>query len=728
MSKVIKRALASVGSTDAHFTIGDLLGGLAATAVALPQAMGLGVALFLAMGFDASAGALAGLIGTASLSMASGLSGATLGMISAPNGPVTMFLSACMVSVAAQGVQSEGILLALVVILVLTGLFQFLLGATGGGQLVKFIPYPVVAGLVSGIGVLMVLSQIQALTGKDAQVLGAGWMVVPVMAAMVTFGTSKLLPRVAPGIPAILAGLVAGIVTFHLFMLAVPGPIPDSWLVGTIPGIGNIQTHIDTTLLAGLPWKYVVISALTLTVLASIDCLLTAVVADEQTGERHAANRELAAQGIGQIVAGLLGGVGGGGTKGSTLVAIKSGGRRWVAVITSLTFILLILYLGPLGEVLPISALAGVIIYVGIGLLEWNILHWLRRYETRIDGVVALSVFATTLAFDLMAGVGAGMAGAVLLFVRQQATGRVIHEFSTGKEHHSLMYRTEEERNLLNEYGDRIVYIELRGNLFFGTVDRLFTELLPALNRPVLIILNMRRVQSMDMSGLNLIRQMIKRLDAHGGRMLFSNVRKSGVRGRKMHKLLQWLEPEAELPKVKTFKSTDAALEYAEDELLKSLGYVPAGTQKYADPGQIEIFKHLDAETREILLAVMQPLSIKRKKMVYAHGESGDTLYIILQGQIEIRLPTKIYHYKRLAKLGPGSFFGEVAFLDPGPRGAAAVVIQDAELLTLNRKSFDSLKEDRHKEAAWAVLREVAESTSRQLRWSQAELRRLERW
>ena len=179
---------------------------------------------------------------------------------------------------------------------------------------------------------------------------------------------------------------------------------------------------------------------------------------------------------------------------------------------------------------------------------------------------------------------------------------------------------------------------------------------------------------------------------------------------------------------MKTFKSTDAALEYAEDELLKSLGCLPAGMQQYVDPGQIEIFKQLDSETLETLLVVMQPLSIKRKQMVYAHEESGDTLYFILQGQVEIRLPTRIYHYKRLAKLGPGSFFGEVEFLDPGPRTATALVTRNADLLALNRESFDSLKEGRHKQAAWAVLSEVAQSTSRQLRWSQSELRRLERW
>jgi len=727
MTSTTARAVTAVGLTGGCLTIGDILGGLAAAAVALPQAMGLGVALFLAMGFDASTGAFAGLVGAASLSLISGLGGATTGMISAPNGPVAIFLSACMASAAALGVQGDGLLLTLVIVIGLTGLFQFLLGVIRGGQLVKFIPYPVVAGIVSGVGVLMVLSQLKPLSGEEINALGSRWMVLPAITALITYSTSVFVSRALLKFPAVLTGLVVGVVMFHLLMLAAPGPTPESWVVGTIPGFDFIRINADVSSLTGLPWKFIVISALTLTVVASIDCLLTAVVADEQTGERHDANRELAAQGIGQIVAGLLGGIGGGGTKGATLVAIRTGGRRWTAVITSLTFIMLILFLRPVGEILPVSALAGVIIFVGTGLLEWNIYHWLRRKETRVDGVVALLVFTAILVFDLMTGVGVGVLGAVLLFMRRLVTSRVVHEYSTGKEHHSLLYRTEEERGLLDKFGDRVVYIELRGNLFFGTVDRLFNELLPDLNRPVWMILNMRRVQSMDISGLNLFRQMIKRLDAHGGRMIFSNVRKSVAQGRKMRKLMRWLGPADELPKVKTFKSTDAALEFAENELLKSLGCKPASTKHHVELGQTELFKNLSPETYEALMAVMQPRTLKRKEVVYAYGEFGDTLCFIVRGQVEIRLPTRVYHYKRLAKLGPGSFFGEVAFLDPAPRTATAVATRNTNLLMLSRKSFESLKEERQKEAGWAVLCKVARSMSQQLRWAQSEMKRLER-
>jgi CRP-like cAMP-binding protein len=125
--------------------------------------------------------------------------------------------------------------------------------------------------------------------------------------------------------------------------------------------------------------------------------------------------------------------------------------------------------------------------------------------------------------------------------------------------------------------------------------------------------------------------------------------------------------------------------------------------------------------------AVALPQAIKRKEVVYAYGDPGDSLYFIERGQVEIRLPTRIYHYKRLAKLGPGSFFGEVAFLDPAPRTATAIATRNTNLLVLSRQSFESLKEEGQKEAGWAVLCKVARSMSHQLRWAQSEMKRLER-
>lgn len=361
----LEKPSATHGTASIRSTTTNLLGGLAGTGVALPQSMALGVVLFTGMGFDASTGALAGLLGAALLSLVSGIGGATIGMISAPNGPVTMLLTSSLATIAATGVTGEGLLVALVATLVLMGLFQFLLGVSGGGQLIKFIPYPAVAGIVTGIGLLMILSQIKLLFGISAASLEPAWFAFPGLVALVTFTGIKLGSRVLPAVPGIISGLLVGTGLYHLALLLMsPTTVPESWVVGEIPSLQYIGLHLEMSSLADLPWKTIVTYALILAILASVDCLLTAVVADGATGERHNARRELAAQGIGQVLAGLLGGMGGGGTKGATLVAITAGGRRWSALASSATFIMLILFLGPVGLILPISVLAGVIICV----------------------------------------------------------------------------------------------------------------------------------------------------------------------------------------------------------------------------------------------------------------------------------------------------------------------------------------------------------------------------
>ncbi|MGB5830748.1 MAG: SulP family inorganic anion transporter, partial [Thiohalocapsa sp.] len=298
--------------------VGDLFGGLAGAAVALPQSMGLGVVLFAAMGLSASAGALAGLIGAAALSLVSGIAGYTRGMISAPNGPVTMLLSASLVAIGAEGVSSSGLVLALAALVMLAGLIQLIIGLTGGGQLIKFIPYPMVAGLVTAIGILMMRSQLQPLLPMFDAGIPTAWVWVPAATAALTFAAIKLAPHLLPSVPGVVVGLVVGLAGFHLAAAMAPMPVPDAWVVGAIPKLDDIRLDIDWDGFDELPWELLFPAAAALAVLASIDCLVTAVVADSATGGRHNARGELAAQGVGQMLAGLLGGIGGGGTKGST--------------------------------------------------------------------------------------------------------------------------------------------------------------------------------------------------------------------------------------------------------------------------------------------------------------------------------------------------------------------------------------------------------------------------
>ena len=197
--------------------------------------MGLGLLLFTAIGLDASTGAMAGLLGAALLSLSPGLVGATRGMISAPNGPVTMLLVASLSTLVAHGVEGPGLLLALTVILLAAGLLQVLLGLTGGGHLVKYIPFPAVAGLVTAIGILMILSQLGSLTGGALEGADGLWSGIPVLTAVVTLAGIRLTPRYFPQLPGVIGGFLAGIACFHLLAVIMPGPLPATWVVGEIP-------------------------------------------------------------------------------------------------------------------------------------------------------------------------------------------------------------------------------------------------------------------------------------------------------------------------------------------------------------------------------------------------------------------------------------------------------------------------------------------------------------
>jgi SulP family sulfate permease len=707
-------------------SMGDLLGGIAGSAVALPQSMGLGLVLFTAIGLDASTGAMAGLLGAAVLSLSSGLLGATRGMISAPNGPVTMLLVASLATMVADGLQGQGLLLALTLILLLAGVLQFIFGFARGGHLVKYIPFPAVAGLVTGIGILMILSQIQSLAGSDTGEVGGLWMGIPALSAVITLAGIRLTPRYLPQLPGVIGGFLAGIACFHLLTLSMPGPVPAAWVVGEIPSLHGVVTIPELAAFRGLPWLHILAAATAVALLASIDCLLTAVVADGRTGARHDSRRELAAQGAAQILAGLLGGLGGGGTKGSTLVAIDSGGRRWAAVVAGLTFLSLLLFMGPVGLFLPVSVLAGVIIYVGISMIDINILGWIQRRRLRMDAFVALAVIVVTLAYNLLAGLVVGVMGSALLFIRGQLSLPVLHDRASGKQRHSLKERGEDERLLLDANSNRIVYVELRGNLFFGTADRLFTELMADLDRPVWMVVNMRRVQHIDTSAMYILRQMAARLRRNGGTMLYANVYKHSSGTRKINKAFRQLGRTVDLPKVKTFSSTDAALEYAENKLLLSLGWQPPAGSNQVDLAANNLCIDLGQETLEVLAGVLHPLSLDRKAKVYIQGEHGEALYLVLEGEVETRLPTGRYHYKRIAKIGPGGYFGNLAFLQPGPRSTTAIVTRKARLLVLDRAALQMLEQRGENRAALRILESIAGTVTGQLRWARTELIRLE--
>lgn len=711
-----------------RYGAGDLAGGVAAAMVVLPQAMAYGVALFAFMNMSAASGALAGLVGAACLSLASGLFGGTLGLISSPTGPALALLAGALATLVAHGLDGERLFAGFVAIVVLAGLMQIAIAVSGGGKLIKFIPYPVVVGFMTGAALLMIRSQVGPLFGDMPDIMWKDWRWLPGASALATLGLAMTSARWLPKIPSTITGLIGGTLIFHVLAGLGPGPVPELWVVGALPNFGAGNLHLSFALFRDLPLWPVVSGALALATLASLNTLLTSVIADLVTDARHDARRELIAQGLGQMLAGMAGGMGGSATTGATLVAVRSGARRWGGITAGAAFVLLVFFFSPAGRLLPISVLAGIIIHVAAGMIERDMFEWLRAGRTRSDAMVALLVTIVTVAYDLVTAVGAGIVITIILFIRSQAQIPVIHRRSTCVQRRSVRLRTETERTLLERHGERIVLYELRGNLFFATADRLFEELLPDLDRPAWVILHMRRAGQVDLTGIKILHQIAAHLQAHGGQLLFCEVHHELDLGEDINQTLAAVgQKDGNGLNVKAFVGSDEALEYAEDALLTELGCPPAAAREHVSLARNDLCRGMSPPQIAALQTVLHSTVAGAGQRLFTAGDAGDDMYIVMHGEVEVRLQTTRHHYKRLAKCGPGSFFGEVAFLDPGPRTADAIVVEPAELLVFDRDSLRQL-EEQHPDVAVALLLALGKVQGQHLRYSDEEIQRMAQW
>ncbi|MCP5451167.1 MAG: SLC26A/SulP transporter family protein [Gammaproteobacteria bacterium] len=708
--------------------LSDLRGSLIAAAVVLPQATAFGVTVF-APYLGTAPGALAGLFGAIGLLLISGAGGGTVGLISGPTGASMALLGGTAMLLTTAGLPQDSIASALFAVTVCAGLLQLLIALAGGGRLMKFIPYPVIAGLTTGTGLLLILSQIKPLLGISYGGLWTQWSWLPMVTTVVAFCAVRYAPHYLPDVPGPIVGLFGGTAFYQIVLyIANPPTVPKHWVIGTLPKLSEFHLAIDQfAAWPSLPWPLILHAAFALAVLSSLNTLLTSMLADTATGLRHNARRELLAQSIGQIVVGLTGGMAGAASVGGTTTAIRAGARRWAALAAGLLLLTILSFAGPLGQWLPTSALAGIIIASALNLVERDIVAWARRRRTRLDAAVALLVAGITVGYDLMMAVLAGLAIAILLFIRQQSRLPIVHRRTTAIERPSVRQRPAEQAALLARHGDRIVLYELRGNLFFAKADQLFEQMLPDIDRQAWIILHLRRVLHIDLSSVRLLQQIAARLGAHGGELLFCEVHENLGLGPSVERTLRRLSLSDRRINVRTFSSTDQALEYAENALLFALGYAPTVRERRIPLHEMDLCRDMKPEEVAALAAVLRPLELARGENLFSAGDSGAELYLILRGRVDIRIPVTADRHKRLAVFGPGTLFGEVAFLDPGPRTAEATAMKPSELLVMNRADFNQLRET-HPDAAVALLLALGQIQSRAMRWSAKEIQRLMQW
>lgn len=724
---------------------GDLWGGLAAMLVALPSAIAYGIAVFGALGPDFVArGVQAGMLGAALLGLLAPLLGGAPRLISAPCAPAAAVLAALALELQ-HGTHTAGVPLAperivwlLALVALLAGALQLAYGALGVGRLIKYIPFPVVSGYMGGVAVLIFSSQLPKFLGLQGSGHGpwwnpAHWQPVAVLVGGVTILGVVLAPRITKAVPAAIIGLAAGVLAYFACAAWVPALRQlgqNSFVIGNVGGgLGGLSATFAAqwtgwTAVRAADFALVALPALTLSVLLSVDTLKTCVVLDALTRTRHQSNRELIGQGAGNFVSALAGGMPGAGTMGATLVNRASGGHTRLSGVSEGAFVLLaFLVLGRWIAWVPIAALAGLLMVVAVRMFEWRNFELVRQKSTLLDFAVIAAVVIVAVTSNLIAAAGAGLALSILLFIREQIRGSVIRRKITGDKFSSTQHRLPAEQAVLERCGGETTICELQGSLFFGTTDQLLTELESDLKRCRHLILDLRRVRSVDFTAAHMLEQFEAMLRERDGYLIFSRLPAALSQGQDLRRYFEQVGVMRE--NVLIFETLDDALRWAEDRILTR--ELPGRDEAETSLGVADFVLLRDAlqgEAGAVLTPCVNERNCPAGETIFRGGDRGDELFLIRRGVVRIVLPLAHGGYHNLAAFGRGNFFGEITFLDGGVRSADAVATTDVELFVISRQRFDEAARS-HPEAAVKILAELARALALRMRHTDTEIRAL---
>ncbi len=702
------------------YMTGDFWGGLAAMLVALPAAIAFGVTIYSAIApAHAALGALAGIVGATVIGLVASTLGGTDRLISAPCAPAAV-LSAFAIELVREGVPEGNIVLMLLMLGILAGGFQVLFGFVGIGRLIKYIPYPVVSGYMTGVGLIIIGSQISKLVGAES---GTPWyhsLISPHMWdwRAVAVGCATIIamlfgPSLTRKLPATILGIIAGLVTY--FSLASQNPsllqVSNNPLVigalgassegyfASITGRWNEIGDLRLSQVAALMG-----SALTLAVLLSIDTLKTCVVLDQMTRTQHNPNRELVAQGIANFASSSVGGIPGAGTMGATLVNLSSGATtRASGLVEGASALVFALMLSSFIAWIPVAALAGILIVVGWRMIDREPLRFIQSSATVFDFAVVVAVVVVALTIGLIAASGVGVAMAIILFLREQIGGSVVRHKLYVNQKSSNWHRPESETRILEKKGDQAVIFELQGSLFFGTTRQLLSQLDPEIKTRHFIILDMKRVQSVDVTAAHLLRQVRDSLAERKALLLLSNLRESLPNGHNLREFLEQTGVTDNGETVRIFPELDSAIEWVEDRLLGEEELAQPEPQTALQLSEMELFKNHKDDTLVDLEARLENRFYAAGEAIYSCGEVGDSIYLIRRGSVKIFAPIGAGRTRHIASFGRGDFFGGLAFLDDRPRGDEAITATEAEFFVLSKEQFGILSEE-HKKLALTLL------------------------
>lgn len=729
--------------------VGDLSGALSAAIITMPMAIGYGIISFAPLGAEfIPQAAMAGIFSAVFAGFFASFMGGSPIQITGPKAPLTLIYGTLVSSlVSMQAISHHTTSTFYIVIglaslcLLIAGISQIGFGALGIGNLIKYVPQPVIAGFMNGIALLLITKQIGIILGLDSgqsiwKVLKYPALINP-LAAIVGLTTIIIIfisKRYFKKFPASLLAMVGGTSLFYAITY-----LTDYSMNGAI--IGDLQARwpdpltfhhlfreihqIDITIV--LP--KIILTGLLLGLFASMESLMSSVVEDNLTGTRHDSKKELIGQGIGNIVSAAIGSIPAAGSIPRSIANYNAGGKtRLSGMMCGVIIFVIIMTFSTLVGKIPLSVIAGIIFVVGLTLIDKGTVNILRRIllskkykkELVTNFTITLVVAVITISVDLITAIFIGILIASALFIFSMAQSIIKRKYY-GDKYHSRKRRTIKNINWLEKRGREIVVLELQGPLFFGSAENIVIETEKLMNESTYCIFNFKRVSEIDSTGANILIQLKKRIRDNGNFLLFSQLSKND----RLINYLEVMDLTKDLIDKHTYSDTDMALEWAEDHLLDR-HKLRINTSKSIKLSEMDLFKDFSEKELSIIQPKLINLSFNKDEIVFKEGDRTRDLYLLIKGKMSV----KIYlpendSQKRLFTYVPGTVFGEMAFLDGDPRSASVWASEKSEALCLSYENFRYLSQE-EPELSTTLMKNLALEISGRLRRTSNHLRLLE--
>ena len=697
--------------------IPNLISGIVTAVLTVIESVSYAALIFSgAMAAHISTGIAVTLTSAAVAGLVMSLTSSYPGTIAVPQNkiaPILALIAGTVVATMPQGASAQQVLMTVVAAVIVSslaaGIFMTALGAFGLGGLIRFIPYPVIAGFLAGTGWLLLLGSIKAMTGTAVTVSSLPGLFAPAvfvkwLPGLVFAVTAFILMERVKHFLVMPALLATAFILFYAVLyftgISVHEAREAGWLIHTASG-GGLWKFLTVQSLLQAEWPIVfqqLGSIASILLISAVAVLLNSSALELATKEDLDLDRELKSAGIANIATGLAGGMIGFTSLTITGLGLRMGVKsRLVGLITVISC-LGVLFLGAgILSFFPEPIIGGLLMFLGIEFISEWVFHT-RRELPFSDWVIVLIILSVVGLFGFLHGVMVGIVAAIIMFVLNYSRVNVIKHELAGTHHHSNVDRPPRHQKILRDRGDQVYILKLSGYIFFGTANTLLNQVrsrVEAVDRQPLrfALLDFRDVSGIDSSAVISLVKMNQLAAKSGFQMLFTHLPDTIRMQMDKGKLC-----EMEAQGCLDFSDIDHGIEWCEDRILETEDLQRAGQKRTLSdfleemvPGALDYAK---------LVKYLERIEVDQSQHLLRQGDLSDDLFFIESGQISVIIEIAEGETLRLRKMGPGTVVGELGLYLNQARTASVVTKEPSVVYRLTRKSLDIMEENNPQTAA----------------------------